>query len=97
MKWTKELPKTSGYYWILTMFSGVPSKSVVYVSISENRFWSLNSAYCGKDPGSPLITERLILWSDKPIDVPEDCFPGWKISDRKIKNHPEVNIYEEEL
>ncbi len=63
MKWTKDKPKNSGFYWVRGTWR---HDLIAYVNVFLG--------YCQVISGAPLSIEdkSILMWSDKTIQIPED-------------------------
>ncbi len=83
MKWTKQPPKESGWYWRRYQ-SEAPCIVSVHASLPHTRFAVLfltNSGgiewhgFDGSHGSGPLEPAHDVLWSDEPIPMPEGVVP----------------------
>ena len=69
MMWTKELPKSPGYYWIYSMIE--QRGMIVHVIQDDTQLFALE---CGDDSMYELTPETWedVVWSAEPLQVPQE-------------------------
>jgi hypothetical protein len=74
MKWTKERPRESGYYWV-KLIAWEKNEVTMVARISRGKVF-LPGLYVGEDGPSSCIStltwKGFLAWSDTPVPQPED-------------------------